>query len=108
MKLFDPDFEVAFALLEGEHCLARSLKVVDEYSIAGAREMFTRKVESYKSQLEMGLHEPGDTYLVCSIYGNGGLHRYHVEIPTGEVKFSAMHALPEGVKKAEALGLTTH
>lgn len=44
----------------------------------------------------------------ATIYGSGGWHRYYVNMATGEVTFSAHHATPASIAKAQALGFNLH
>lgn len=43
----------------------------------------------------------------CTIYGNGGVHRYYVN-RAGEILFSSFHSNAEFVKKAKSFGFKIH
>lgn len=102
MHLMSQDFEVAFALMEGDGWLLESLEPRHDetFTIKGARRLFEKQCAEFEGDEE---HVLG-----MSIYGNGGVHRYAVMVPSGSVLFSRHHCrgidAEERLQNAEDLG----
>ena len=99
MNLFstsEDDLKAAFDLLEGNGFFKRSAAASDEYSVGGIRAWLKGKTYA----------EEDRGYVAATIYGAGGVHRYHVR-NTGEIVFSKSHSSNWGrnyVKEAADLG----
>ena len=89
MHLFSPQFEQAFALVEGSYHLVRSLSgMMGEESIIFVRSEFLKFVHSEPNVQErlIALAGPDARCGLHIIYGDGGWNRYSVTV-TGEVIF---------------------
>jgi hypothetical protein len=117
LHILSEDFLTAFGLMEGEVKAHRSAQNKEDLSVGCARIDYVRikaKIESQEQiefyadkNRETGKYELHDNTYGITIYGNGGVHRYYVLVPSGRVVFSSHHASKAKTQDAKALGFLT-
>jgi hypothetical protein len=105
VKITDPDAMEKIAQLEGPGWInLQSGKWGDEelgfnYALKRWQEIVAETDPEWDA--------PEDIASGCTIYGNGGVHRYYVN-RAGDLLFSKHHSNAQFVEKARALGFKIH